>query len=69
MPAPTPLLRVTGGPPVTPGRLPLRNPAVPGAAPGWAPLQIKDGFYISVGGVSMTDQPDWVRVAGHLEEN
>lgn len=68
MPAPTPLLGVTGGPPVTPGRLPLRHPDQPGASPGWSPLPITDGFYVSWATPSMTDEPLWVRTAGHLEE-
>jgi hypothetical protein len=54
---------------VTPARLPLRNPDVQSVSPGWTPLPIIDGLYISTTGQSMTDTPLWVRVAGHLEEN
>lgn len=64
---PVPVLGI-GGPPVTPARL-LVGRDTPNASPGWAPLPIKDGLYISFATPSMTDEPLWVRVAGHLEEN
>lgn len=67
--APTPLLGVTGGPPVSPGRLSLRDPSTPGGGVvGYVATPITDGFYLSLGTESMTEQPNWVRMAGHLED-
>lgn len=68
-------MRSPGQVPVAPGvlfhpaRLPLRTPYVSSTSPGFKALPITDGLYIATNGQSLTDEPLWVRVAGHLEEN
>jgi hypothetical protein len=51
-----------------PARLALRTPYVSSVSPGYRPLPVVDGLYIATNGQSMTDEPVWLRVAGHLEE-
>lgn len=55
--------------PFHPALQPLRTPYVSSTSTGFKPLAITDGLYISWATPSMTGEPLWVRVAGHLEEN